>query len=164
MRDFAVRVFGALETPSGAAGSPSALNRGNYARLPIQFEDLLAQLERFPRLFIELDGSFLWSGPSAEATDAEVKANSSPVRAELAFMNDRAATPWSLEGMIYDDTESVRYLELKGKCPRDAWLLLVASLNAVPEELSIELLGESQVVSGKWFLDNYWPDSPCGVP
>jgi hypothetical protein len=63
--------------------------------LAATFDDVLAQLSRLPRLFIEPDGSFVWRG------------------------TDDDGQPWQLDGNLIDRGEVLDYVELKGTCPSE---------------------------------------------
>ncbi len=56
------------------------------------FEEVAEQLNRWPRMFIEPDGSFVWVAPQGEA-------------------------PWQVDGVLYDRAGRLLYVELKGNCP-----------------------------------------------
>ena len=72
------------------AGSES----GPAGPLTVRFDDVLAELEKLPRLFIEPDGSFVWRG-SADGQD------------------------WQVEGNLIDRGERLDYVEIKGCCPTE---------------------------------------------
>ena len=59
------------------------------------FDDALDALARHPRLFIELDGSFVWRG-----TDDE-------------------GTTWQVDGSLVDRGDRLDYVEIKGSCPEE---------------------------------------------
>jgi hypothetical protein len=71
----------------GASGGP----------LDCRFEDVSQRLSQVDRLHIELDGSFVWVGPT-----------------------------WQLDGMIYDFADRIRYIDLKGHCQRQQWQSLAS--------------------------------------
>lgn len=58
----------------------------------VAFEQVCAALEELDRMFVEPDGSLVWSG---------------------AHDNAR----WQLEGMLYDEGGKLLYAELWGRCP-----------------------------------------------
>jgi hypothetical protein len=63
--------------------------------------DIVGQeLERWPNLYFEWDGSFVWVSSQRDATG-----------------NPR----WQIDGMLYDLAGSLQYVELKGFCPIDEW-------------------------------------------
>ncbi len=73
------------------------------SRFDISFEQALADLELLPRMFAELDGSFVWGGQ---------------VDTEHAQME---ALRWQIDGMLYDRNGHVIRVELKGNAPRHFW-------------------------------------------
>lgn len=78
MQRFFVRVFAA----DGAGKKP----------LPVTFDAAYASLAELPRLFIEPDGSLVWTSPPGEA-------------------------PWQVDGTLVDGGQTLYYCELKGTCP-----------------------------------------------
>ncbi len=90
MYHFFVRVF--------AAAADSMHGR----QLEISFDHALAALADLPNLFIEPDGSFVWTG-------------STPVR-------------WQVDGNLVDRGDTLFYVELKGSCPPAALDQLLACL------------------------------------
>jgi len=71
--------------------------------LPITFDQALAALQQFERLFIEPDGSFVWTG-----TDAN-------------------GQPWQVDGNLIDRGDALAYIELKGRCPQEQFDQLLAA-------------------------------------
>ncbi|MBX3423483.1 MAG: hypothetical protein KF752_18160 [Pirellulaceae bacterium] len=70
------------------------------------FERACEMLEQLPRMHIEPDGSFVWTADGP--------------------WGDRAAREaWQVDGMLYDFGGRLARVELKGSCPRQAWLALV---------------------------------------
>lgn len=69
------------------------------ADLGTQFVDVCEQLNRTPRLHLELDGSFVWVGDG-----------------------------WQIDGMVYDRDERLQYVDLKGNCPKSVWETLTSVL------------------------------------
>ncbi len=65
--------------------------------LDVSFEDLVAKLAGFPRMFVEMDGSFVWRGE---------------------FDNH----VWQIDGLIHDQSGNVQYVEVKGTATWDAWV------------------------------------------
>lgn len=63
--------------------------------LAVRFDDVLDELAKLPRLFIEPDGSFVWRGTSDDG---------------LA---------WQLDGNLIDRGEQLDYVEIKGRCPSE---------------------------------------------
>lgn len=67
------------------------------------FDELFERLQQLDRMFIEADGSFVWSG-------------------------ERSGGRWQWDGMVYDSGQHVRRLELKGAGPGDSWRTLLKCL------------------------------------
>ncbi len=66
----------------------------------VSFEQAVERLQKLDRLFIELDGSFVWSGHD----------------------QDQA---WQIDGMLYDTGQHLQRVELKGWSPPLAWRQLL---------------------------------------
>lgn len=101
-----------------AASDPSST-------LSVSFEDVVSQLEPLPRMFIEWDGSFVWRGEVQDSATSK-------------------STAWQLDGMVYDHLGSVRYVELKGNCPREPWHKLLSVLGWPQQELTIHHINEGR--------------------
>jgi hypothetical protein len=80
----------------------------NGGPLPTSFETVCERLAKLPRLYIELDGSWVWTG------------------------EDATGRPWQLDGMLYDAADSIQYVDLKGRCPHEIWQVLIESLAMPP--------------------------------
>ncbi len=74
----------------------------NEGPFETDFESTLARLEMLPRMFVELDGSFVWK-PNGERS-------------------------WQIDGMIYDANQRVQYVDLKGHAPAAMWESLFEKL------------------------------------
>lgn len=96
---------------------------------PCSFEEAVADLEQLPRMFIELDGSFVW-----RADD------------ELA---------WQIDGCLFDRAGGLLYVELKGTCPQKCFELLLGCLRGVPEALTVQLVREAQLLSLEGFRGRF---------
>ena len=86
------RQLPALRIPANALGG-----------LAMDFDTLQARLAELPRMFLELDGSFMWAGSH--------------------LTND-----WRIDGMIFENARTVRWVEIKGQCPLSAWDQLLMHL------------------------------------
>jgi len=60
--------------------------------LGVTFDEAVRRLEALPRLFLEMDGSFLWTAPEGPKV-------------------------WQTEGVLYDRGDRLHYVEMKGSCP-----------------------------------------------
>ncbi|HXT58329.1 MAG TPA: hypothetical protein VN699_06835 [Pirellulales bacterium] len=85
--------YGTLDVPAAALGTP-------FAKTFEATSDALMQLER---MFLELDGSFVWVSAAKD-------------------------TPWQLDGVLYDRNERLLYVDLKGACTAAAFDRLLAAL------------------------------------
>jgi hypothetical protein len=88
---------------------------------PCSFEEAVAALEALPRMFIELDGSFVWRSPDE-------------------------AQPWQLDGCLFDRAGRLQYVELKGTCSRARFAEFLACLNAHSTELNVQLVREAESI------------------
>lgn len=81
-----------VELPEGSV-TPLVVPQDKVASpMSVSFEHAYETLERFPRMFIELDGSFVWVSSSAESK-------------------------WQVDGNLYDRAGSLVFVDLKGYCP-----------------------------------------------
>jgi hypothetical protein len=102
---------------------------------PVTFETVFAALETWPRMFIELDGSFVIVGEE--------------------HTNDGARRAWQLDGHLYDRAERLLTVELGGSCPSKTLEELIALLGVPVDELCIELRNEGVVLGWEYFLERY---------
>ncbi len=100
------------------------------APLTVSWEQASENLSQLPRMFLEPDGSFLWTG------------------------TDPDCGPWQLEGTIFDDGRVVRRIELAGNCPRLLWQEFLKCFQADWSTITIELLDPKQIVPGQWLSDH----------
>lgn len=109
------------------------LDRGEFSTLrPSQadlgktfnrtFEDVLDELAKLPRMFVELDGSFVWVSSPGEPA-------------------------WQLDGMLYDRDERLLYIELKGTCPNARLDQLLAIVGWPQTPVMFQLLREAVFLS-----------------
>ena len=85
---------------------------------PVSFEDVAAALERFQRMIIEPDGSFVWTGDEGEQR-------------------------WQVEGNLYDRAGKLLYVELWGNCPAAAFDQLLGALGWPRTEILFQLVHEA---------------------
>ncbi len=112
---FFVRVYGsAAIIPTGTTSDtvsvptmPRIEHDRSPAPLAIDFDSLGRELEQWPNLYFEWDGSFVWVSPQRLA-------DGSPA--------------WQVDGMLYDHAGALQYVELKGHCPMDAWRKLISAM------------------------------------
>lgn len=60
--------------------------------LAIGFDEAVERLARLPRMFVEPDGSFVWTSPAADH-------------------------PWQVDGNLFERSGRVLLVDLKGSCP-----------------------------------------------
>jgi len=89
--------------------------------LPITFEQVFAALDAIDRVFIEPDGSFVWSGE----TDAG---------------------RWQLDGHLYDRNERVLFVQIQGRCPRETLDHLLRILTWPQAALVFQLQREAVIL------------------
>jgi hypothetical protein len=63
--------------------------------LHVTFEDAASELQKLPRMFLELDGSFVW----------------------VSSQDDER---WQVDGVLYDRGGRLMFVDLKGECPEEA--------------------------------------------
>lgn len=126
MQHFFVRVFVAADAPN--------------KQLPLAFDAAFAALAELPRLFIEPDGSFVWTSPAGSAT-------------------------WQLDGNLVDGGATLYYCELKGSCPPEPLdqILAAVSGNAA---LQFEMVEEGLVLNEEAFRRQFTlpPDTRATAP
>jgi hypothetical protein len=88
---------------------------GNESALPVTFDEAMAGLQSVPRLFIEPDGSFVWTGTAANG---------------LA---------WQVDGNLIDRGDALAYVELKGCCPEAQFDRLLATFGWPATALAFQL-------------------------
>src|SRR5438105_2476433 len=76
----------------------------NAGPLNVTFDHAFAALAALDRLFIEPDGSFVWTGLAAPSE------------------------PWQVDGNLIDRGDALANVELKGRCPEDRFNLLLRAL------------------------------------
>lgn len=75
------------------------------------FDQMIDNLAKQPRLFIEPDGSFVWTGQQT-----------------LSAQSSSSITTWQLDGMLYDNPQGLVRVELVGRCPQERWQFLIEQL------------------------------------
>lgn len=125
MQRFFVRVFAA-----DGAGKKA---------LPVTFDAAYSVLAELPRLFIEPDGSFVWTSPPGEAA-------------------------WQVDGTLVDGGEMLYYCELKGCCPGEPLNQLLQSISG-SAELTVEDIEQGTTFSEAEFRRlTSPPDAPAAAP
>jgi hypothetical protein len=100
----------------------------------VSFEQASAALDTLDRLYLEPDGSFVWTG--------ETESNS-----------PEAAPPgrWQLDGELYDRDGRLAYVVLKGNAPIEVLNQLLAALGCPPTCPSFQLVREGQTLDEAGF-------------
>jgi hypothetical protein len=83
--------------------------------LAVTFDAALVALQALPRMFIEPDGSFVWTGINEEGQ------------------------AWQLDGNLIDRGDALAYVELTGSCPEPQFDSLLAALGWPQQRLAFQL-------------------------
>lgn len=113
--------------PPGAARSSMAADV-QASQFEMSFEQAFQRLELLPRMFIELDGSFVWSGEQ----------------------NGRA---WQIDGMLYDYNGRLQRVEMSGYAPRHQWEQLLSVFGQPLDTLTIHCLQQQRFIDTAEFLE-----------
>lgn len=81
----------------------------------IGFDAAVERLARLPRMFVELDGSFVWASPAA----------------------DRA---WQVDGNVFERSGRVLLVDLKGSCPPPEFDRLLSAFGWPEEPVMLGLV------------------------
>jgi hypothetical protein len=90
--------------------------------LAVRFEDALAALQQLNRMFIEPDGSFVWTGVTGDGQ------------------------AWQVDGNLIDRGDWLAYVELKGRCPELQLNQILSALGWPEAPLVFELTRRGVVV------------------
>lgn len=116
-----------------AAGPEVPLAGGQYRSLAVApatlaattfdctFEEASARLEALPRMFLEPDGSFVWT----------------------SSQSDQA---WQVDGNLYDRAERLAFIDLNGSCPAVDFDRLLSALGWPRSPLVFQLTREAVVL------------------
>jgi hypothetical protein len=85
------------------------------APLSVSFDAGMAMLAELPRMFIEPDGSFVWTGTAADGQ------------------------PWQVDGNLIDRGDVLAYVEVKGACPEKRLDELLRALGWPGSPLAFQL-------------------------
>jgi len=86
--------------------------------LGVTFDEAAQRLETLPRLFLELDGSFLWTAPEGPKV-------------------------WQTEGVLYDRGDRLHYVEMKGSCPAEEFDQLLLGFGWPETPLAFQLMRQA---------------------
>ncbi len=81
----------------------------------VSFEQAVASLYQLERMFVEMDGSFVWTGQNASQN-------------------------WQLDGMLYDRQEWLHRVELNGSCPRSCWEKFLPAFGWPQQSIIVHLI------------------------
>ncbi len=97
--------------------------------MAVSFEEVEQSMSQLPRMFFEMDGSFVWRGQYGRVQHI----NSSERDVEQS---------WQIDGMVYDVAGRVSRVELKGDCQLEQFQELVERLQPA-ESLVAYLIDQS---------------------
>lgn len=92
----------------------------------LSFEEAAEGLARLPRMFIEPDGSFVWTSSSADAF-------------------------WQVDGVLYDRDGRLLFVDLKGSCPAAEFDRLLTALRWPSTAVLMQLTREAVFVDEATF-------------
>ena len=92
------------------------------APLLVSFDEVLTALQQLNRMFIEPDGSFVWTGVAADGDN------------------------WQVDGNLIDRGNSLAYVELKGRCPEAELDKILGAIGWPKAPLAFELTRQGLVV------------------
>jgi hypothetical protein len=91
------------------------------------FDEAVAGLEQLERMFIEPDGSFVWTGVAADGQ------------------------AWQVDGNLIDRGDCLAYVELKGRCPEERFNQILSAVGWPRMPLVFELTRRGVVVDEQEF-------------
>lgn len=100
---------------------------GDAAPLEVTWEDAAAMLERLPRMIFEPDGSFVVSG------------------------DDESGRRWQVDGHLFDFAGRLHRMELRGRCPSEAFDALLQCVGWPAQPLAFEMIREGVRVDEQEF-------------
>jgi hypothetical protein len=112
---------------------------GWAAPLAISFEDCVAAMQSLPRMFVEPDGSFVWTG-------------------------HHDGGDWQLDGSVADRRGHVVWIEVRGRCPSARFDQILRVLGWPEVPLMFQLRRAGVVVEESELRRLLWPDEPRRPP
>jgi hypothetical protein len=102
-----LRLAGALEIQGVYIRTLQLQDAKRTLPIAVTFESAVKRLQQLPRMFVEMDGSFVWTSDTRD---------------------------WQVDGVLYDRNDQLLYVELKGNCnaPVLGQLLLVLVTDESP--------------------------------
>ena len=114
----------------------------------VSFETAVERLNAIDRLFIEPDGSFVWSSPQNRET-----------------RETGAAPRWQVDGNLFDRNGRLLFVDLKGSCPAEEFDRLLTALGWPETALVFQLVREALFLAEpefrRWASENR---SAVGLP
>jgi hypothetical protein len=95
--------------------------------LECTFDEALSAFEQLDRMFIEPDGSFVWTGAASDGQ------------------------PWQVDGNLIDQGDCLAYVELKGHCPEAQFDQILTALGWPDAPLVFELTRQGVVIDEQEF-------------
>jgi len=96
--------------------------------LSVTFDSVAEQLAKLPRMFLEPDGSFVWTGVSAADED------------------------WQVDGNLIDRGDVLAYVELKGLCPQAEFNSVLNILGWPRAKLAFQLPQSGKLLDEREFF------------
>lgn len=94
--------------------------------LECTFEEAYGRLESLPRMYLEPDGSLIWTSETGQPA-------------------------WQVDGQLYDRAERLLYVELKGNCPAEQFDRLLLALDWPRVTLVFQLAREAVLLDEEEF-------------
>lgn len=109
--------------------------------MSVSFEQVAEAMSALPRMFFEMDGSFVWRGSSADTTAQTSAAQASVSRstANSTAEGTDSSTDWQVDGMVYDAAGQVARVELKGHCPLEIFWQLLTCIQPADQLLAYSI-------------------------
>ncbi len=106
--------------------------------IQVAFETVAERLQLLERMFVEMDGSFVWTGEDQHHSSA-------------------LPSRWQLDGMLYDVGRHLQRMELKGRCPQARWRQLLNTLDWPTQPLVAYQYATGSFVDIATLEQSLWP-------
>ena len=103
-----------------------AASAGGTASLGISFDDAIERLSKLPGMFVEGDGSFVWTSAGVER-DSDPKSRFETI-------------PWQVDGQLTDGPAGLWYVSLRGDAPARAFDRLLEAISDRKSPLKFQIL------------------------
>jgi hypothetical protein len=118
--------------------------RDDAAPFAVTWEDAATMLERLPRMIFEPDGSFVVSGsfeqPGLPSVSERAASPSAFERAGSSSTPAQEAHRWQVNGHLFDFAGRLHRMELRGRCPPEAFDTLLACVGWPAQALAFEMV------------------------